>query len=414
MNPKVEERLGATHLVWLTTVTPEGMPKPSLVWFWWDGESFLIYSRPAMVKLSNIEANPSVALNLDAMGRGVEEVTIIDGVAAVDLSAPPAVEHPEYLRQIPEPDRGRTGDHRRAIQRVLLGADTGHPDVDPGLVIMAIPLSLVRSETGVQTKIFFRTPIAAFFTLAFPLFFLVLINLLNSGATIDSMGGISIAQYTTPGIAVFGMVTATFTNLAINTANARDSGILKRVLSTPVSMPVHLAGKAAVCGARRPDLGGRHARRRSGPLRRSDAVGRPSRSRAPDGTGCSDFLRSWACRGRIVAQCQLGSGARQCLHPSSGLHLRDLFSPGGGARMAADRLPVSFPSSPSPARWWTSSIPPWIPRSRGARCRHDGDMAGPRRRRCDQVVLMGAEGRGKPARLGLNQPASVSLTPIEM
>ena len=97
MNPKVEERLGATHLIWLTTVTPEGMPKPSLVWFWWDGDSFLIYSRPEMVKLSNIQANPSVALNLDAMGRGTEEVTIFDGVAAVDPGAPPAVAHPEYL-----------------------------------------------------------------------------------------------------------------------------------------------------------------------------------------------------------------------------------------------------------------------------------------------------------------------------
>ncbi len=97
MNPKVEERIGATHLIWLTTVTPEGRPKPSLVWFWWDGDSFLIYSRPAMVKLSNIAANPAVALNLDAMGRGTEEVTIIDGVAAVDPSARPAAEHPEYL-----------------------------------------------------------------------------------------------------------------------------------------------------------------------------------------------------------------------------------------------------------------------------------------------------------------------------
>jgi ABC-2 type transport system permease protein len=108
---------------------------------------------------------------------------------------------------------------------------------------MAIPASLVRSETRVQTRIFFRTPIAAFFTLAFPVFFLVLINLLNSGATIDSMGGISLAQFTTPGIAVFGMVTATFTNLAINTANARDTGVLKRVLSTPVPMPAHLSGR---------------------------------------------------------------------------------------------------------------------------------------------------------------------------
>jgi len=111
----------------------------------------------------------------------------------------------------------------------------------------ATPWRLLRPETRVQTKIFFRTPIAAFFTLAFPLFFLVLINLLNSGATIDSLGGIPLAQFTTPGIAVFGMVTATFTNLAINTAAARDSGVLKRVLSTPVPMSVHLAGR--LCSA---------------------------------------------------------------------------------------------------------------------------------------------------------------------
>jgi ABC-2 type transport system permease protein len=106
---------------------------------------------------------------------------------------------------------------------------------------------LVRSETGIQTRLFVRTPIAAFFTLVFPLFFLVLLNLLNSGVTIDSLGGISLAQFTTPGIAVFGMVTATFTNLAINTANARDVGVLKRVLSTPVPMPIHLAGR--LCSA---------------------------------------------------------------------------------------------------------------------------------------------------------------------
>jgi len=112
----------------------------------------------------------------------------------------------------------------------------------------AAPWKLVRPETRVQTTIFFRTPIAAFFTLAFPLFFLVLINLLNSGVTIDSLGGIPLSQFVTPGIAVFAMVTATFTNLAINTAAARDSGVLKRVLSTPVPMSVHLAGR--LCSAR--------------------------------------------------------------------------------------------------------------------------------------------------------------------
>ena len=106
---------------------------------------------------------------------------------------------------------------------------------------------LIRAETANQNRLFLRTPIAAFFTLVFPLFFLVLINLLNSGVTVDELGGIPLAQFTTPGIAVFGMVTATFTNLAINTANARDVGVLKRVLSTPVPMPIHLAGR--LCSA---------------------------------------------------------------------------------------------------------------------------------------------------------------------
>ena len=97
LKPQVEERLGATDLIWLTTVTPEGEPQPSLVWFWWDGDTFLIYSQPDRPKLSNIANNPSVALNLDAMGRGREEVTIIRGSAAIDVTAPSALEHPEYL-----------------------------------------------------------------------------------------------------------------------------------------------------------------------------------------------------------------------------------------------------------------------------------------------------------------------------
>lgn len=39
------------------------------------------------------------------------------------------------------------------------------------------------------------------------------------------------------------MVTATFTNLAINTSIARDSGVLKRVAGTPLPMMVNLGGR---------------------------------------------------------------------------------------------------------------------------------------------------------------------------
>jgi PPOX class probable F420-dependent enzyme len=111
LKPRVEERLGDTHLIWLTTVTPGGVPQPSLVWFWWDGESFLVYSQPDRPKLANISSNASVALNLDAMARGAEEVTVIQGSAVIDASAPPVVDHAEYLaryRGLIEDDLGMT------------------------------------------------------------------------------------------------------------------------------------------------------------------------------------------------------------------------------------------------------------------------------------------------------------------
>ncbi|HLE94811.1 MAG TPA: TIGR03667 family PPOX class F420-dependent oxidoreductase [Acidimicrobiia bacterium] len=111
LKPAVEERLAASHLIWLTTVTIDCLPQPSLVWFWWDGDSFVIYSQPKMPKLANIERNPGVTLNLDAMGRGQEEVTIIAGTASVDDTLPPASENTDYrekYRDLIENDLGMT------------------------------------------------------------------------------------------------------------------------------------------------------------------------------------------------------------------------------------------------------------------------------------------------------------------
>jgi PPOX class probable F420-dependent enzyme len=111
LKPPIEGRLADTHLIWLTTVSPDGAPQPSLVWFWWDGESFLIYSQPGRPKLANISNNASVALNLDAMARGTEEVTVIQASAVIDPSAPPVADHAEYLaryRGLIEDDLGMT------------------------------------------------------------------------------------------------------------------------------------------------------------------------------------------------------------------------------------------------------------------------------------------------------------------
>lgn len=100
--------------------------------------------------------------------------------------------------------------------------------------------SLVVSETRLQTMLFFRSVVAAFFTLVLPLMFLVMLNFFVPD---DPDATVSASQYITPALAVFGMVTATFTNLAITTSLARDDGILKRVAGTPLPMWVHLTGR---------------------------------------------------------------------------------------------------------------------------------------------------------------------------
>lgn len=91
-----------------------------------------------------------------------------------------------------------------------------------------------------QNSMFWRTPVAAFFTLALPLMFLVLFNLLFGN---ESSNGVPFSQFFTPAIAVFAAVSATFTNLAIGTALERDSGILKRVRGTPLQPWIYMAGR---------------------------------------------------------------------------------------------------------------------------------------------------------------------------
>jgi PPOX class probable F420-dependent enzyme len=96
------ERFGTEIIVWLTTVTPDGQPNTTPVWFWWDGEAFHLYSQPGRPKLRNIAANPRVSLHLQSDETGDEDVVIVEGLAAVDPEAPPADRVPAYI------DRYRT------------------------------------------------------------------------------------------------------------------------------------------------------------------------------------------------------------------------------------------------------------------------------------------------------------------
>ena len=101
-------------------------------------------------------------------------------------------------------------------------------------------LSLVRLQIRSTNRMFWRTPIAAFFTLALPVIFLVLFSVIFGGDDIG--GGYSFSQFFAPSMAVFAAVSSTFTNLVVRIAYAREQGILKRVCGTPLPPWIYMAG----------------------------------------------------------------------------------------------------------------------------------------------------------------------------
>lgn len=92
---RVARRLAEEPIAWLTTVRANGTPEPSPVWFWWDGQTMVIYSKPNTPKLRNIAQNPNVSLNFDGDGGG-GDIIVITGTAQVDAGAPPIHQLPEY------------------------------------------------------------------------------------------------------------------------------------------------------------------------------------------------------------------------------------------------------------------------------------------------------------------------------
>jgi PPOX class probable F420-dependent enzyme len=92
-----DRRLRDDLIMWLTTVNPAGQPQTSPVWFWWDGETVLIFSMARSPKVANIRGNPHVSLNLDGNGQGGEIVSI-EGTAEL-FDDHPLTEFPQYVER---------------------------------------------------------------------------------------------------------------------------------------------------------------------------------------------------------------------------------------------------------------------------------------------------------------------------
>jgi len=95
---RAERRLREEEIAWLTTVRSDGQPQSVPVWFFWDGERFLVYSQPGRQKLRNIERNLRVGLNLNSNAQG-GDVVRAEGTAEIVEDAPPATEIPEYVEK---------------------------------------------------------------------------------------------------------------------------------------------------------------------------------------------------------------------------------------------------------------------------------------------------------------------------
>ena len=97
MDRKTQSRLKQDLVIWLGTAARDAQPHATLVWFWWDGKSFLIYSVPGQ-KVRDIEANPNVELHLNSDPAG-EEMVRATGTAKLLKKHVPAHKVPAYLRK---------------------------------------------------------------------------------------------------------------------------------------------------------------------------------------------------------------------------------------------------------------------------------------------------------------------------
>lgn len=91
---------------------------------------------------------------------------------------------------------------------------------------------------------FRRNPAATFFTVVFPVMFLVIFGFVFGGEDITSDGNtVKVSTFIVPGILTLSIVSATFVNLAMGQVFRREFGQLKRLRGTPLSPLAYMLGQ---------------------------------------------------------------------------------------------------------------------------------------------------------------------------
>lgn len=92
---RIRQRLTDERVIWLTTVTPGGVPQPNPVWFIWDGgDTLLVYNRHDARRLDRLRGHAPVALHFNTNSHG-GDVAVLTGTADV-LDAPALLDNTAY------------------------------------------------------------------------------------------------------------------------------------------------------------------------------------------------------------------------------------------------------------------------------------------------------------------------------
>jgi ABC-2 type transport system permease protein len=106
------------------------------------------------------------------------------------------------------------------------------------------PFKLLASQIVYTNKAFWRNPASAFFTFAFPLMFLVIFTALLGHNNVHLPGRVvSSSTYYVSAMASFAVITACYTNVAMNVTFQRDLGVLKRTRGTPLPGGTYLGAR---------------------------------------------------------------------------------------------------------------------------------------------------------------------------
>ncbi len=108
---RVARRLRDEVVIWMTVIDARGAPQSAPVWFLWENDSFLIYSRSDARRNEHIRRNPRVSLNFNANSQG-GDIVVFTGEATLSPDEPPCDQVPAYVAKYGDRITRNYGDAR--------------------------------------------------------------------------------------------------------------------------------------------------------------------------------------------------------------------------------------------------------------------------------------------------------------